>query len=1237
MVARSKQRCRGAALIIVLCFVVLLTVLILAFLNHSQTSVQVINARSAGVQVDVMARTAIELTKADLRQEIVAGSKEDGNPPGSSYSMSGAGPRIYVPTSHFSVAPSVTGFTMGTVGSDPLANVLKISRSDAPFFAANRAGESATDYDTNTYPSPAPPAGTSLSWASAVDTSQPSVNGRYLDWTAWEKTQLIDTSKGTPGNSNLPQWIYLTTSGSPRKVITSPDSTVIGRYSYVIYDEGGLLDINNAGYPTTTTFSPTIAVSALDAARKGPMALADLTQIPGITTATMQDSVVRWRNQATTSSTAVAEFPAANFVYPTNSQPPFLQYAFNSGFNNGFKSIYPQDSTSGNPGDQRFLSRQDLIAYSAANPTVIPASSLPYLGTFTRANNAPTYTPTATLATPAGCNYDYARNSEVTANSPYVYNRDIANVRWQNTVTITRPVLNDDTGTKTETITFNKGDPLIQHRFPLSKFQLLAHPTTANAAAILYYFGLKYFANGDSTLPSFKGYAFNAAQTEPCWEYMHAASSSVRPGGIAGQLKFPTSLQEVSALTGANAREPDFFELLQAGILAGSDTYDMLYGMGISVIGQANPETAIGTLALPGSSGNAHTYFAPRNLPYLSQMLYWPYRPNPGSPIDPNHYRDVFEAYLVPVLWNPHRNATTASTAITNLQISLVSTQSAAGVSGTDIAAGLQPFAGYYLCLTTPPLNDGSSGEAPTPPITFNNSSVFSEPTVLNPTTVTITSAAPAGSLALAEAPANRWGFFLGGRILPDTALAQKLGQPLTGLPSPPTGVSSWPGSTHISNMFAPLGAGVGAIDFAMQYLDSGGVPHTYQYLATRGNRADCTTGGGGGATVNGNVDFSSISFAGTDLGADAHGYFGPTSFGPLDPRINVMNEANGTTFPSGRFGSQEWNTALGGTTSNPIGATWRSAPSIALQTGLPGLALNVGGLLFGSPGNSAAEYAAQYCENSTTLTPGSVQYSDSAPMTSTQNGDGVVRPGDAYRPGAPGLSVSYPLAADTTGTTYHNDRPVILNRLFRNVGELGYAFRALEWKTLDFSSPQSADAGLLDLFSIQEKPVVNGVSLISGVVDINTRNPEVLRSLISGELINDLDTVPQSTSLITSAQAQLIANGIVTETTANGPLLNRADIATRLAPLSSNPFTRKTERESVVRALAEPADTRTWNLLIDIDVQTGRYPASTLSAGASALPNFDVQGEKRYWLHVAIDRYTGQILDEQLEAVTGN
>ena len=41
--------------------------------------------------------------------------------------------------------------------------------------------------------------------------------------------------------------------------------------------------------------------------------------------------------------------------------------------------------------------------------------------------------------------------------------------------------------------------------------------------------------------------------------------------------------------------------------------------------------------------------------------------------------------------------------------------------------------------------------------------------------------------------------------------------------------------------------------------------------------------------------------------------------------------------------------------------------------------------------------------------------------------------------------------------------------------------------------------------------------------------------------------------------------------------------------------------------------------------MRAARYVMST--------PNI-VEGEKRYWLHIAIDRFTGEVIDQQLEAV---
>ena len=47
--------------------------------------------------------------------------------------------------------------------------------------------------------------------------------------------------------------------------------------------------------------------------------------------------------------------------------------------------------------------------------------------------------------------------------------------------------------------------------------------------------------------------------------------------------------------------------------------------------------------------------------------------------------------------------------------------------------------------------------------------------------------------------------------------------------------------------------------------------------------------------------------------------------------------------------------------------------------------------------------------------------------------------------------------------------RPLVMNRPFRSVGEMAYAFRDQPFKTLDFASANSPDAGLLDLFSVND------------------------------------------------------------------------------------------------------------------------------------------------------------------------
>jgi hypothetical protein len=209
----------------------------------------------------------------------------------------------------------------------------------------------------------------------------------------------------------------------------------------------------------------------------------------------------------------------------------------------------------------------------------------------------------------------------------------------------------------------------------------------------------------------------------------------------------------------------------------------------------------------------------------------------------------------------------------------------------------------------------------------------------------------------------------------------------------------------------------------------------------------------------------------------------------------------------------------------------------------------------------------------------------------------------------------------------------VILNRPFRSVAELGYAFRDLPFKSIDFFTTNSADAGLLDTFCLTES-TISGVT--AGVINPNSANQPVLKAVLAGVLKDEL--TPSSTlSVDPGSEADRIAT-TVTNVTATNPLLNRSELATRVAPvLAPTSFTNnpadaeiKARRESVLRALADVSNTRTWNVMIDVIAQAGRFPPN--STGVAG--DFIVEGERRSWLHAAIDRFTGRVVARSVESI---
>ena len=608
----------GVALLIVLAFIVLLSVLVASYLSFSGLDRLSTASYSKSIQAQEVAQGGLQDIIADLHQEIVAGSQS------SSTFIPAGQAAVYVPTTNLTAQPARMGFTSDNWTNDVDATrfaptLVRVSRADPngatalDFASATQAGA----YDATKLP---------LNRASASHTDTASVNGRYISSTVWNKPGLLAAPGASlPSDYVAPDWIYTTRAGSrvcttgevtpPNSALKPSSSTSInsvptvtagsnppanpitGRYAYIIYDEGALLDANVAGYPAAAaaptasyTLNSSTAPAGLlpyasiinsQAARGKAYALfADLTQLPGFSSNTsLVDSLVNWRNKG-------------GIAYASNYQKigsdiPFLGVVFNYA-QNGFLQFL--SSSAGGSTDSPFLSRQDLLNYFANSNNNAAAAAVPYLGTFSRAVSAPTWapeinsdqdvnyappaTPTPGLAVTAPVKYK--DNAETTGAT----NRDMANVRYSAGGTILH--YRDDATTTnpdgaTSSYTVSVGDPLLQNRFSLARIGWLSssdiggmdgvgktNPATGNgpsaqfATAIKSCFGLVWGVPGTGT--SFGANSTSTANGgNACWNYVGSGGANQKQGVIE-------TLDQVAA----ENREPNFFELLKASILSGS-------------------------------------------------------------------------------------------------------------------------------------------------------------------------------------------------------------------------------------------------------------------------------------------------------------------------------------------------------------------------------------------------------------------------------------------------------------------------------------------------------------------------------------------------------------------------------------------------------------------------------------------------------------------------------------------
>ncbi len=586
-------------MIIVLIMVVLLTVLMLAYLLNSAADRRLSNSSLNQAIADQLAHSASDIIIGDLKEEI-------------------ANPKYSTITT---VGPTGATSTISTpslaTGSNNYSGMLPMTNS------ATASIPNLVRISVRSDPIAAPGVG---SRASAASSSTPSLNNRSVSAKRWNAHFLIplqtpgstaigntvpDSTPATSANFNVPDWVFVTGSG-PQVITpaTMQSSGVIGRYAYAIYDEGGLLDVNVAGTP-----NPTTLLSAGQSANKSSLALIDLTNLldgnssdstygSSLITAAAENALVGWRNYASLQSYPTAADPGpdsvggqfpAGFTLSANNATNFF-FNFGRGSSSAYLKANYLSASSNKLTDQMFITRQQLISlqYALQQTVGFSPTALQYLTTYSRSLDQPSFAPNSSRPKTASYTGDPATVGSNSADGQDdTINPNFLAIRASSTVTAGR---NDGTD-----ITI--GEPLVKKRFALNRLAWLTYEgpisdgsnvgtaTTAaqvnagnndlqtiagylhdnyglsyaflskgTAANIYNYFGLSWVTD-NRTLPQGNG--------QSKWLYNHANTNAVGPFTT-----LPTSgsaISVLSTLSGlATPREPDFFELLKAGIVAGS-------------------------------------------------------------------------------------------------------------------------------------------------------------------------------------------------------------------------------------------------------------------------------------------------------------------------------------------------------------------------------------------------------------------------------------------------------------------------------------------------------------------------------------------------------------------------------------------------------------------------------------------------------------------------------------------
>jgi hypothetical protein len=1189
-----RRRRNGVALVITLALLSVLVVVLVTFVSIAQFDYAATASYSKSMSSDQLARASVNLVVAQLQMEM--GKDAPADTGGGLYPNS----PVYTNVTSANILPQ----GVGTNADIPI--LVKIS-TNAPFFTAGAQATSQLE-------------------ASSVSTTAPSQNGRSVTLARWQQSCFGTLSSA----AEAPYWVIMTRNGATNAAglgfgttgntlnNADPANTnyAIGRFAYAIYNEGGLLDVTAAGSSSALN----LTASQQDLI-KGMLAGADLTQI-GFTPS-KSDVLTQWRNPTGGSGASASFYTNALIAYAGT---------------NAAGSVFPGDTT--------FVSRQDLISAALAGQAGLTTSALTNLTTFTREANRPSWAPLK----PANSTIDYAN----LANNASSANRFIPLVR------VTAPNSSYQGFHDNIALRYNDpivaGDPVVRRRFSLAR---LAWLTYKGPSADLTTSDSLYNAGGtDEAIQACFGLVYKTSldpNIAPAnvWQY-------VGPTGANEQSSIET-LAQVGNIPGLDPtpREPNFFELLQAGILSGSLATDgglsspdtiaisavyndtaqqfsafQILRIGANIICQYNTDSYPRLIEYSPVSGDPLVAAGIQNLPYLN--LFKDVTGKSPQDVSTTAVSIKWSAlYWTFGLWNPHQQNPGVTYNRPPIRL-CVETESSGRTTGL-VGQG----SGWASTIAYPPSGSLIGGAEPAYSISIPANTAFVQlspnpgqgangflnPGLLTPNDITSARSADFPDTAGGTVTSTSGWATLGVSGPTGSFFAYRLPDLELDLHQTP------PATTNAqAQHILPYYDGLQVI---LEYQDPNNsnnwIPYDYwvgiNSPSTWQNNFVLDFGLGVTGPTTGPTPYPSLPDLNQNFLAG-----GTTVFMTCDPRTFRFNP-----WFFSRDGSGGKNTLA------PIDSLWSDAAannSGDLSAGYGGAQENTLGAV-GCVQKQASIFPNGYfpaalCRNNTAN-------DFTIPASSYVDPDGVQRIGDN------GLYTGFTQAASAAGNPYLDpnltpsstrgqrlaDRPIILNRPFTHVAELGYAFRDDPWRSLDFFSvfngtSSSADSGLLDLFSVNEEPPV-----LAGRVDLNTQNPLVLQSVLSQTLADVENSVMTRGDNLGSAAMQALAGQLVKFTAAN-PLVNKDQLVTRFGPtLTASAFDSvdaqdvKATREAFVRTLADVGQTRTWNLMIDLVAQTGRYAPT-----ATSLDQFVVEGERRYWLHVAIDRFTGKVIDQNLEPV---